>query len=161
MTISTGDRLPEATLRTITAEGPQPVTTSQLFSGKKAVLFAVPGAFTPTCHRSHMPGFVEMADAIKAKGVDMIACVSTNDVFVLDAWAEQTGAKGKIQLLSDGNADFTRALGLELDGTGMGLGIRSKRYAMIVEDGVVKELLVEPQPGQAEVSSAQAVLERL
>jgi len=161
MTIAVGDKLPEATFTTMTDEGPTPMTTAAVFGGRKVVLFAVPGAFTPTCHLKHLPGFIDNADAFKARGIDTVACVSVNDVFVLDAWAANTGARGKVMFLADGNADFTRAIGLELDGTGFGMGIRSQRYAMLVDDGVVKALNVEPAAGKAEVSSAEAMLAAL
>ena len=161
MSIQVGEKLPEATFTQMTGDGPQPVTTADIFGGRKVVLFAVPGAFTPTCHKNHLPGFLTNAGNIKAKGVDAIACVSVNDVFVMDAWANQTGASGSIQFLADGNADFTKAIGLDLDASGFGMGTRSNRYAMIVDDGVVQALNVEPQAGQAEVSGAAAVLEQL
>lgn len=158
MPISVGDQLPEATLTTMTSEGPTPMTTKDLTSGRKIVLFAVPGAFTPTCHKKHLPGFIANADALKAKGVDTIACVAVNDVFVMDAWGKQSGDGGKIIFLADGNADFTKAIGLDVDASGFGMGTRSHRYAMIVDDGRVTSLHVEPQAGQAEVSSAEAIL---
>ncbi|WP_137390069.1 peroxiredoxin [Rhodoligotrophos defluvii] len=158
MTIQVGDRLPEATFTAVTGDGVKKFTTDEIFAGRKVVLFAVPGAFTPTCHLKHLPGFIRHAGDIKAKGVDTIACVAVNDAFVLDAWAKTTGSEGKIQFLADGNADFTRKLGLELDGSGFGLGIRSKRYAMVVDNGVVKALHVEKQPGEATESGAEAIL---
>lgn len=158
MTISVGDRLPDASFTTMTAEGPQKLTTADVFTGQKVVLFAVPGAFTPTCHLKHLPGFIERANEIKAKGVDRIVCVAVNDVFVLDAWSKQCGAAGKVLFLADGSGDFTRALGMELDLTERGLGRRSKRYAMIVDDRKVMALNVEAQPGQAEESTAEKIL---
>lgn len=161
MAIKTGDRLPEATFTQMTADGPTQVTTADVFGGRKVALFAVPGAFTPTCHRNHLPGFLENADAISAKGVDAIACVAVNDVFVMDAWARAAGAEGRIEFLADGNGDFARALGLEVDLGKVGLGVRSQRYAMLVDDGTVKVLNVEPSPGDAEASSAAALLESL
>jgi peroxiredoxin len=161
MTISVGDPLPDASFTTMTAEGPQKLTTADLFDRQKVVLFAVPGAFTPTCHLKHLPGFIERADEIKAKGVDRIACVAVNDVFVLDAWSKQCGAAGKVLFLADGSGDFTRAIGMELDLTERGLGRRSKRYAMIVDDRKVTTLNVEAQPGQAEESSAEKILAAL
>lgn len=161
MTISVGDRLPDANFTTMTAEGPQKLTTADLFDGQKVVLFAVPGAFTPTCHLKHLPGFIERADEIKAKGVDRIACVAVNDVFVLDAWSKQCGAAGKVLFLADGSGDFTRAIGMELDLAERGLGRRSKRYAMIVEDRKVTALNIEAQPGQAEESSAEKIVAAL
>ncbi|MFW6076213.1 MAG: peroxiredoxin [Hyphomicrobiales bacterium] len=160
MTISVGDRLPEATFMTMTDEGPQKVTTSDVFAGQKVVLFAVPGAFTPTCHAKHLPGFIQLADAIRARGVDRIACVAVNDVFVLGAWARQLGADN-IQFLADGRGIFTRAIGMETDPPERAYGPRSERYAMIVDDGVVTALFVEPKPGQAIESSAENVLAAL
>lgn len=161
MTIKPGDQLPEATFRVMTADGPKPMATTEIFKGKKAVLFAVPGAFTPTCHRNHLPGFIEHADEIRAKGVQVIAVTGVNDVFVMNAWAEATGGKDKIEFLSDGNADFARAVGLSMDGSGFGLGTRSMRYSMLVEDGVVKTLHVEDTPSKADVSSAAVILKDL
>lgn len=161
MTIKIGDRLPAATFRTMTADGPQDVASEAFFKGRKVVLFAVPGAFTPTCHKNHLPGFLANEAAIKAKGVDAIAVIAANDVFVMDAWAKQTGADGKIEFLADGNADFARAIGLELE-TGSKLGgTRSKRYSMIVEDNVVTALNVEEAPGKADVSGAATLLGQL
>src|SRR5215203_2188458 len=139
MAIQVGDRLPQSTFRVMGPDGrPAPKTTDELFKGRKVVLFAVPGAFTPTCHKNHMPGFVAKADEIKAKGVDAILVTAVNDVFVLDAWTKQSGSEGKIECLADGNGEFARAIDLTVDASGNGLGIRSKRYAMVVEDGVVK-----------------------
>jgi peroxiredoxin len=161
MTISVGDKMPEATFNVMTAEGPGQMTTAELFDGRKVAIFAVPGAFTPTCHMKHLPGFVSNADALKAKGVDTIACVSVNDVFVMDAWAEHSGAKDKITFLADGSANFTKAIGMELDASGFGMGIRSKRYAMLVDDGVVKVINEEDAPGSAEISSAEEMLKAL
>ena len=161
MTIQIGDKIPTATLGTPTADGPKPITTDEIFKGKKVVLFAVPGAFTPTCTMNHLPGYLENHDAILAKGVDQIAVVAVNDPFVMGAWAQSTGAEGKILFLADGSASFTKAIGLELDLTDAGLGTRSKRYAAIVEDGVVKALNVEEVSGQAVVSAASAILEQL
>lgn len=161
MSIAIGERLPDATFTTMTAEGPQKLTTAEVFGGQRVVLFAVPGAFTPTCHTKHLPGFIEHADEIKAKGVDRIACLAVNDVFVLDAWAKQTGATGKILFLADGNGDFTRAIGMEADASDFGMGRRSRRYAMVVEDGRVTALNVEPRRGQAEESGAEKILAAL
>jgi peroxiredoxin len=161
MTINVGDALPEATFRVVTPEGPANKTTKDLFAGKKVVLFAVPGAFTPTCHKNHLPGFLEKAEAIKAKGVDAIAVTSVNDVFVMEAWANATNGTGKIEFLADGNANFAQALGLTMDGSAGGLGLRSKRYSMIVEDGVVKALNVEDVPSKADASGAEALLKQL
>jgi len=159
--IKVGDHLPSAKFKVMTAEGPVEKTTDDIFKGKKVVLFAVPGAFTPTCHRNHLPGFVANADAIKAKGVDTIAVTAVNDMFVMDAWKKASGADGKVEFLADGSADFAKAIGLNLDATAMGLGMRSKRYSMIVEDGVVKALNVEESPGKAELSGAEALLKQL
>ena len=158
MTISEGDRLPDGNFSTMTDHGPEPVG-AEFFAGRTVALFAVPGAFTPTCSAHHLPGFVDKAGALRAKGVDAIACTSVNDVFVMDAWAKASGATG-LTMLADGNGDFARAVGLVLDGTGYGMGARSQRYAMIVEDGVVKRLFVE-QPGAFEVSSAEHMLASL
>jgi peroxiredoxin len=161
MVIAVGSRLPSATFRVMTPAGPAAKTTEEIFAGKRVVLFAVPGAFTPTCHNNHLPGFVKNVDAFKAKGIDMVACTAVNDVFVLDAWSKTSGAMEKVQFLSDGNAEFARAIGLDLDASANGLGTRSKRYAMLVEDGVVKSLSVEDAPGKAEKSTAEALLETL
>ncbi len=161
MTISVGDKLPDITFRKMTAEGPAPVPASEFFAGRKVVLFAVPGAFTPTCHRNHLPGFIQNADAIKAKGIDEIAVTSVNDPFVMEAWANISGGEGVVTFLADGNGDFAKAIGMELDASGNGLGLRSLRYSMVVDDGVVKVLNQEPQPGQADVSGASALLEQL
>lgn len=162
MPIQVGDRLPQATFRVMGPDGrPAPKTTDEVFKGRKVVLFAVPGAFTPTCHRNHMPGFVANADAIKAKGVDAILVTAVNDVFVLDAWTKESGCDGKIEYLADGNGEFAKAVDLTVDASGNGLGLRSKRYAMVVEDGVVKALNVEDSPGKAEVSSAENLLKTL
>jgi len=158
MTIKVGDRLPEATFTIMGPEGPKPVTTSEVFGGKKVALFAVPGAYTPTCHKQHMPGYVANAEEFKNKGFDMIACTAVNDIFVLSQWAKDTGAEGKITMLADGSAEFAKKIGLDIDLTARGLGIRSKRYSMIVEDGVVKVLNVEDTPPQHDKSSASTLL---
>ncbi|HTU10730.1 MAG TPA: peroxiredoxin [Allosphingosinicella sp.] len=160
MTIKVGDRIPSATLVKATAEGPQPVQTDEFFAGRKIALFAVPGAFTPTCSARHLPGFVERADELKAKGVDEIACISVNDAFVLAAWAKQGGAEGKVTMLADGNGDFAEALGLDADFSKFGMGKRSQRFSAIVEDGVVKQLNVE-EPGAFSVSSAEFLVGQL
>jgi glutaredoxin/glutathione-dependent peroxiredoxin len=160
MTIKVGDKIPSATLMQMKDGGPKPVTTSELFDGKKVVVFALPGAFTPTCSAKHLPGFIQNADAIHAKGVDTIACLSVNDAFVMGAWGDNQGAGGKVVMLADGNGDFTRALGLEMDASKFGMGQRSKRYAMIVDNGVVKVLDVE-EPGAFSVSSAEHVIKQL
>src|SRR5262245_56752324 len=159
--IKVGDRLPNATFMTMTADGPKPQTTDDIFKGKKVVLFAVPGAFTPTCHKNHLPGFLTNADKIKGKGIDTIAVTGLNDVFVMDAWKEKTGAAGKIEFLADGSAAFAKALGLDMDLSERGLGMRSKRYAMVVDDGVVKTLNIEEAPGKADVSGAENLLKGL
>jgi len=159
MTINVGDSIPASTLKTMGDNGPQDITTDDLFSGKKVVLFAVPGAFTPGCSMTHLPGYVVNADKIKAKGVDTIACMAVNDAFVMDAWGKAQNAD-EILMLADGNGDFTRALDLELDGSGFGLGMRSQRFAMIVEDGVVRHLAVEEGPG-VEISAAESILAQL
>ena len=159
MAIQTGEKLPQATLHTMQDGKPAAVTTDDLFAGKKVVLFAVPGAFTPTCSQAHLPGYVVNADAIKGKGVDSIICLSVNDAFVMGAWGDNANAD-ELLMVGDGNGDFTKALGLEMDGSGFGLGTRSQRYAMIVEDGTVTTLAVEA-PGKFEVSAAEAVLEAL
>jgi peroxiredoxin len=159
--IAIGERLPNATFKVMTASGPAEMTTSQIFAGKRVALFAVPGAFTPTCHGVHLPGYLSKAEEFKAKGVDTIACTAVNDVFVMDAWAKALGAMEKITFLADGSAEFARKIGLELDATARGLGVRSQRYAMIVEDGIVKALNVEPEPGKAELSTAEAMLATL
>jgi len=158
--IRVGDRVPEVSLKLAGEGGIKDITTGELFGGKKVVLFAVPGAFTPTCSAKHLPGFVEKADAIRAKGVDSIVCLSVNDAFVMGAWGESKNAGGKVLMVADGNGDFTRAVGLEMDGSGFGMGKRSQRYAMVVDDGVVKALHVE-KPMKFEVSSAEAILAAL
>jgi len=160
MSIQVGDRLPSATLTTMTAEGPKPLTTGELCEGKKVVLFAVPGAFTPTCSVQHLPGYVENAQSFKNKGVDTVACVSVNDPFVMGAWGKDREVGEDLMMLSDGNGDFTAAIGLEMDGSGFGLGTRSQRYAMIIDDGVVSTLNVESGPG-LDVSSAETILSEL
>ncbi|HET6591518.1 MAG TPA: peroxiredoxin [Xanthomonadales bacterium] len=159
MTVKIGQQIPDGTLTTMTDTGPEPLSTRDLFAGKKVVLFAVPGAFTPTCSAKHLPGFVERADEILAKGVDTIACMAVNDVFVLSAWGKSARAE-RVLMLADGNGDYTRALGLELDATAWGMGHRSQRFALIVEDGRVTDLLLEA-PGEFRVSSAEHVLSRL
>ena len=160
MTIQVGDKIPAAMLTTMTADGPAPVATEEYFAGKKIVIFSVPGAFTPTCSAKHLPGFIEQADAIKAKGVDEIACFAVNDVFVMHAWGENTGAGDKVTMLADGNGDFTKAIGLEMDASGFGMGLRSLRFSMIVDNGTVSELNVE-EPGAFQVSSAEYALGQL
>jgi len=159
MTVKVGDKVPSATMKMMGEKGPQDISTADLFGGKKVVLFAVPGAFTPTCSAAHLPGFVVNADKIKAKGVDAIVCVSVNDAFVMDAWSKDKNAE-ELMMVGDGNGDFTEAMGLVLDGSGFGLGKRSQRYAMIVEDGVITTLNVETGPA-FELSSAEKILEAL
>ena len=161
MTINVGDKLPSVTLRQVTPEGPKEVTTDEFFRGKKVALFAVPGAFTPACSQRHLPGFVEKSAEIKSKGIDEIACVAVNDPAVMGAWGKDQKCDGKVTMLADGSGDFAKALGLELDLSKGGLGIRSKRYSMLVDNGVVKSLNVEQQPGQVEASSAEAILKAL
>ncbi len=154
MTIKVGDKLPDASFMVMTADGPAKKSTSEVFSGKKVVLFAIPGAFTPTCQQQHVPGFVDRAHELTDKGIDVIACTAVNDVFVLTQFAEDTGAAGKILMLADGNGEFAKNLGLDIDLSGFGLGLRSKRYAMLVDNGVVKILNVEDAPPQHDKSSA-------
>lgn len=160
MTIQVGDPIPSANLFTMTGEGPKPIASDDIFKGKKVVLFAVPGAFTPGCSNTHLPGYVVHADDIKAKGVDTVACVAVNDAFVMGAWGKDQNAE-HLLMLADGNGDFTRALGLELDGSGFGLGKRSKRYSMIVDNGKVSHLNVEPDGAGIQVSTAEKILEQL
>ena len=157
MTIKVGDKIPSATLMEMKDGKPTPVKTDDFFAGKKVALFALPGAFTPTCSAKHVPGFVNNHDALKSRGVDEIACVSVNDAFVMGAWGKDQQAGDKVHMLADGNGDFTRAVGLEMDGTKFGMGKRSQRYSMIVDNGVVKSINVE-QPGAFEVSSAEYLL---
>ena len=161
MTIQVGDRLPQSTFRVMTPEGPAAKTTDDVFKGRKVVLFAVPGAFTPTCHRNHLPGFLTNAAAIKGKGVDAIAVTGVNDIFVMDAWTKAAGVTDEIEVLADGNGDFAKAIGLSFDGSGFGLGTRSKRYAMVVDDGVVQAINVEDAPSKAELSGAENLLKGL
>jgi peroxiredoxin len=160
MTIKVGDRIPSMTLVKATADGPQPVQTDEFFAGRKIALFSVPGAFTPTCSARHLPGFVERAEELKARGVDEVACTAVNDAFVLAAWAKSAGAEGKVTMLADGNGDFAEALGLVMDGSKFGLGKRGSRWSAIVDDGVVKELNVE-EPGAFNVSSAEFLVGQL
>ena len=159
MTIAKGDRIPDHTFLTMTDDGPGKVSTSDLFDGRTVVFFAVPGAFTPTCHQNHLPGFLEHADAIHEKGVDEIAVVAVNDVFVMDAWAKDTGGKGKLRYLTDANAEFAKAIGMDID---LGpMGKRSQRYSMLVKDGIVSELNLEESPGEADTSGAATLLSQL
>jgi glutaredoxin/glutathione-dependent peroxiredoxin len=159
MTVKVGDRIPDATLKIMGEKGPKDLSTKELFTGKKVVLFAVPGAFTPTCSAAHLPGFVANADKIKASGVDAIVCVAVNDAFVMNAWGKDKNAE-ELVMAADGNGDFTRAMGLEMDGSGFGLGKRSQRYALIAEDGKITTLNVEA-PGKFDVSSADAIMKAL
>ncbi len=161
MTIKIGDKVPSATLMEKKKDGgPAPVKTDELFAGKKVIVFALPGAFTPTCSAKHLPGFIHHAEEIKHKGVDAIACLSVNDAFVMGAWGEQQGAGDKVMMLADGNGDFTKALGLEMDATKFGMGKRSQRYSMLIDNGVVKQLNVE-EPGAFSVSSAEHILKQI
>ena len=161
MTINIGDRLPDVPLTLATAEGPQQTSSSDYFAGKRVALFAVPGAFTPTCNNLHMPSFVNNADAIKKKGVDTIAVTGVNDVFVMEAWKKSSNAAGKVEFLADGNGEFAKAIGMDFDASGNGLGVRSKRYSMLVEDGKVTKLNIEDAPGKCDISGGQALLGQL
>lgn len=160
MTIAVGEKLPAVTFKTMTEDGPKELTTADIFAGKKVVLFGVPGAFTPTCSNNHLPGYIENFEAIKARGVDTIAVVATNDAFVMGAWARFTGGEGKILFLADGSGDFAKATGLDLDLSQNGMGLRNKRFALIAEDGVVKTINVEAQAGVSG-SGAAAILDEL
>ena len=160
MAIKVGDRVPNGSFTVMTSDGPKPMTTDELFKGKKVVLFAVPGAFTPTCHKNHLPGFVKNLSAIKGKGIDTIAVTGVNDVFVMDAWKKSSGGDG-IEFLADGSAAWAKAVGITADLTERGLGVRSGRYSMVVEDGVVKSLNVEDAPGKADISGADNLLKSL
>lgn len=160
MTISVGDALPAATLVKMTEAGPEKIETADYFAGRRIALFSVPGAFTPTCSAKHLPGFIEKADALKAKGIDEIVGTAVNDAFVMGAWGQSAGADGKVTLLADGNGDFVKALGLDFDGSGYGMGRRGQRFAMVVNDGRVEKLYVEA-PGEYRVSSADHMLAEL
>ncbi len=160
MTIKAGDKMPQGTFTRMTSDGPKKITTDELFNGKTVVLFSVPGAFTPTCDAKHLPGFIEHADEIKKKGVDTIACTAVNDVFVMNAWGKLAGVGDKILMLADGNAEYAKALGLELDATGYGMGLRGQRFAVIVKNGVATHLNVEA-PGEFKVSAAEFVMKQL
>jgi peroxiredoxin len=160
MTIKAGERMPEGKFKTMGDKGPQDLTTSQLFDGKRVVLFSVPGAFTPTCDAKHLPGYVELAEKLRAKGIDTVACMAVNDVFVMNAWGKSSNVAGKVLMLADGNGDYARALGLEMDGRGYGMGMRGQRFAIVVDNGVAKHVAVEA-PGQFKVSAADAVLAQL
>jgi glutaredoxin/glutathione-dependent peroxiredoxin len=157
MAIQAGERMPSGTFKTMTKDGVQDLTTDQLFKGKKVVLFSVPGAFTPTCDAKHLPGYVEKASELKAKGVDTIACMAVNDVFVMNAWGKHANVGDNVLMLADGNGEYARALGLEMDGRGFGMGMRGQRFAVVVEDGVAKSVAVE-QPREFKVSAAEHVL---
>ena len=161
MTIKVGDKIPSVGLATMSAEGPKPVSTDEFFKGKKVVVFGLPGAFTPTCSAKHLPGFVRNADALKKKGIDAIACISVNDAFVMGAWGKDLGVGDKVAMLADGSADFAKATGLTLDLTARGMGMRSTRYSMVVDDGVVKKIDIESNPGACDISSAEHILEGL
>ena len=158
MAIKVGDSVPAGSFGIMGSAGPGSMTTDELFKGKRVVLFSVPGAFTPTCSKTHLPGFVENASALKGKGIDAVACMAVNDVFVMDAWGKSAGADGKVLMLADGNATFTKALGLDLDASGFGMGTRGHRFAIVVKDGVVEMLQVEPNPGQCTISGGQSIL---
>jgi glutaredoxin/glutathione-dependent peroxiredoxin len=160
MAIKVGDRMPSGTLKTMTKDGPKDVSTEDLFKGKKVVLFSVPGAFTPTCDAKHLPGFVQLADQIRAKGVDTIACMAVNDVFVMNAWGKASGVGDKVMMLADGNGDYAKALGLELDARKFGMGTRGQRFALVVDHGVLQSVHVE-EPGQFKVSAADHILAQL
>ncbi len=160
MTIKVGDKVPSAILMQMKDGKPTPVKTDDFFAGKKVALFALPGAFTPTCSAKHLPGYIQNADTFKNKGVEAIACVSVNDAFVMGAWGDQQGSGDKVAMLADGNGDFTKAVGLEMDGSKFGMGQRSQRYSMLVDNGVVKELNVE-EPGAFAVSSAEHMLKQV
>jgi len=156
--IKVGDKIPAVSIGTMGAQGPAEVNTEEFFKGKKVVLFGLPGAFTPTCSAKHLPGFISNAEALKKKGVDAIACISVNDPFVMDAWGKSLHAEGKVTMLADGSAAFAKAAGLELDLTGRGMGMRSKRYSMVVDNGVVKKINIEENPGACDISNAETIL---
>ena len=161
MPIKAGEKLPNATFRVMTTEGPRPKTTDEVFKGRKVALFAVPGAFTPTCSNLHMPSFLNNIEALKAKGVHAVAVTGVNDVFVMEAWKKASGADGKIEFLADGNGEFAKAVGMDFDGSGNGLGVRSKRYSMLIDDGVAKVVNIEEAPGKCELTSGQALLKQI
>ena len=160
MTIKAGDRMPSGKLKTMTADGPKDIATDELFKGKKVVLFSVPGAFTPTCDAKHLPGFIQNAESLRGKGVDTVACMAVNDVFVMNAWGKHSNTGDKVLMLADGNGDYARALGLELDARGFGMGTRGQRFAIVVDDGVATTVNVEA-PGQFKVSAAEHILGQL
>ena len=157
MTIKIGDRMPAGKFKTMTDSGPQEMTTSQLFDGKRVLLFSVPGAFTPTCNAKHLPGYVSRAEELRGKGIDTIACMAVNDVFVMGAWGKSVNVADKVVMLADGNGDYVKSLGLEMDATGFGMGMRGKRFAVVVKDGVVEQLNVEA-PGEFKVSAAEQLV---
>ena len=161
MTIKPGDKLPDATLMHLTDAGPAPISTEELFGGKTVALFAVPGAFTPTCSNQHLPGFIKKSEELRAAGVDTIVCMSVNDAFVMGAWGQQQGAAGKVMMVGDGNAELTQKMGLSVDSSGFGMGTRSVRFSMIVRDGVLETLNIEQNPGQAVDSGAENLLSQL
>ena len=161
MTIQPGDKLPEATLMHLGDAGPAPISTGELFGGKTVALFAVPGAFTPTCSNQHLPGFIKKSEELRAAGVDTIVCLSVNDAFVMGAWGQQQGVAGKVMMVADGNAELTQKMGLSMDGSGHGMGTRSLRYSMIVRDGVMETLNIEQNPGKAVDSGAENLLSQL
>jgi len=160
VTISVGDKMPSGKFTVMGSKGPEPLSTDDLFGGKKVVLFSVPGAFTPTCSAKHLPGYVQQAEALRSKGVDEVACLAVNDVFVMSAWGKSAGADGKVLMLADGNGEYAKALGLELDASGFGMGKRSKRFSVIVDNGVVTQLNIEPA-GEFGISSAESALSQL
>jgi peroxiredoxin len=161
MAIKVGDKMPAGTFGVMQSSGPGSMSSADLFNGKTVVLFGVPGAFTPTCSKTHLPSFVESAAALKNKGVDTIACLAVNDVFVMDVWGKGSGADGKVVMLADGNATYTKALGLELDASGFGMGTRAQRFAMVVKNGVVDKLMVEPSAGQCTISGGKSILDSI
>jgi peroxiredoxin len=161
MAIKVGDKVPSGSFGVMTGSGPGSMTTDDLFKGKRVVLFSVPGAFTPTCSKTHLPSFVQNAAALKAKGIDTLACMAVNDVFVMDAWGKSASADGKVLMLADGNATFTKALGMELDASGFGMGTRGLRFALVVKDGVVEMVELEPSAGQCTVSGGESILSKL
>jgi glutaredoxin/glutathione-dependent peroxiredoxin len=160
MTIKVGDKMPSGTLTLVTKDGPQKVGADEFFAGKKVVLFSVPGAFTPTCDAKHLPGFVERAADLKGKGVDTVACIAVNDAFVMKAWGKAQGVEGKVEMIADGNAEYTKALGLDFDASGFGMGTRGQRFALVVDNGIVQQVNVEAK-GEFRVSSADFIIEQL
>ncbi len=157
MSIQVGEKMPDGKFKQMTADGPKDLTTAELFTGKRVLLFAVPGAFTPTCDKKHLPGYISQIDQLRAKGIDTVACVAVNDVFVMNAWGKSAGADGKVLMLADGNGDYAKALGLQMDATGFGMGLRSQRFALLIKNGVAERVDVEPA-GAFKVSSAEEML---